>query len=370
MSVTSCICHDQRVLKIAEALSDINGCVTLAGRHRSNCPDGPVPFDIIRFRMIFERGFLFYAFFNIRLFFYLLFHRYDLLVANDLDTLLPNFLVSKLKKIPVVYDSHEYFTDVPEITDRPMVKWIWKTIEKSVFPHLRYVMTVSDSIARLYETEYGIRPLTVRNCSRPSVTISPYTREELGVPVTDLLLILQGTGINIDRGAEELLEAVFSADDVSLLIVGSGDVVDFLKKKTGELKMENRVKFIPPVNWNELIRYTKSADAGVSLDKNSNQNYLYSLPNKLFDYISSGIPVIVSDLPEVSRIVKETCCGLIIDSVTPEKIKDAITILRDNSTMMADLRSNAVKASESLNWNSERIKLMDFYKRIFKESHL
>ena len=107
--------------------------------------------------MIFKRGFLFYKFFNIRLFFFLLFHKYDLLVSNDLDTLLPNFLVSKLKGLPLVYDSHEYFTGVPEIQNRPFVKWVWKSIEKLYFPGLKNVMTVSESIASQYEKEYGVK---------------------------------------------------------------------------------------------------------------------------------------------------------------------------------------------------------------------
>ena len=108
-------------------------------------------------------------------------HRFDILVANDLDTLLPNYLVSKLKHLPLVYDSHEYFTGVPELTGRPFVKWVWKTIERSIFPHLKYVMTVSDSIADKYEREYNARPLTVRNCSPDCRHIIKYSRDEIGV---------------------------------------------------------------------------------------------------------------------------------------------------------------------------------------------
>src|SRR4030066_113212 len=156
-SVINCICFDQRVQKIAETVSKLDCEITIIGRRLGDCCDSDsVPFRTKRFRMLFKRGFFFYKFFNVRLFFYLLNHKYDLLVANDLDTLPANYLVSKLKHLPLVYDSHEYFTGVPELNNKPFRKWFWKTIERSIFPHLKYVMTVSDSISEQYEIEYKI----------------------------------------------------------------------------------------------------------------------------------------------------------------------------------------------------------------------
>jgi glycosyltransferase involved in cell wall biosynthesis len=277
---------------------------------------------------------------------------------------LPNFLVSKIKGVPLVYDSHEYFTGVPEIQKRHIVKWVWTSIEKMIFPRLKNVMTVSDSIAEKYESEYGIRPLTVRNVSKDAKDISGYTRDELGISTDHLLLIFQGGGINIDRGGEELIEAICRIEDVSLLIVGSGDVLQILKNRVMELNLSGKVRFIPKVPWNELIKYTKSADAGLSLDKDTNPNYRYSLPNKLFDYILAGIPVIVSDLPEVRKIIEGNNCGIIISSVTPDAISIAIKKLRDDRNFLNRLKQNAVSASKSLNWENESKKVIDFYKGI------
>ena len=314
--------------------------------------------------MIFKKGFLFYKFFNIRLFFFLLFYKSDLLVANDLDTLLSNYLVSKLKRIPMVYDSHEYFTGVPEIQDRPFVKWVWKTIEKKIFPHLKYIMTVSNSIALQYENEYGIRPTVIRNCSRASSSIPGYTREELGINKESLLLIFQGAGINVDRGGEELIEALGNTEGVFLLIVGSGDVLPVLKEKVNQLNISDRVRFIPKLQWKELIRYTKSADAGLSLDKNTNLNYRFSLPNKLFDYISAGIPVIAGNLPEVRNIIEENDCGVIVPVITSEEISNTLKRLRDDKDYLNKLRTNSVIASKKLNWENESKKVTDFYKDV------
>jgi glycosyltransferase involved in cell wall biosynthesis len=361
-SVTNSICHDQRVLKMAEVVSGLCCDIEIIGRKRGDsCDSDPVPFRTHRFNMFFKRGFLFYKFYNIRLFFYLLFHNFDLLVSNDLDTLLPNFLVSKIKHLPLVYDSHEYFTGVPEIQNRHFVKWVWTLIEKSVFPHLKYVITVSEPIATLYNKMYGVRPLVVRNFSKKSDHIKPYSRMELGVPAEDFLIIIQGTGINIDKGAEELIVAVNISDGVTLLVVGSGDVVPKIRKQVIELNIGHKVRFIPAVDWETLMKYTKSADAGMCIEKDTNLNYRFSLPNKLFDYISAGIPVIASKLPETEKIITENSCGITIEAVTPESISDAILQLVNNPSELANLKMNAIRASEKINWDIESEKVKEFY---------
>jgi len=352
---------------MAEAVSSLNCEITIVGRKRGDCCDNnAVPFKTKRFRMLFKRGYFFYKFFNIRLFIFLLFHKYDLLVSNDLDTLLPNFLVAKLKDIPLVYDSHEYFTGVPEIQNRPVVKWVWLTIEQMIFPHLKFVITVNESIANLYASQYNVRPSVIRNCSPKTEGIIPFDRNDLGVGNDHLLIIIQGAGINIDRGGEELIEAVSMTENVSLLVVGGGDVLETLKRKVMEKDLEGRVKFFGKVQWKELMRYTKSADAGITIDKDTNPNYRYSLPNKLFDYFTSGIPVIASNLPEVRKIVTGYKCGVIIPGVTPEEISLAIQQLRDNPDLLSELKRNAVIASESENWEKESLKVIGFYENVLK----
>jgi glycosyltransferase involved in cell wall biosynthesis len=367
-SVTNCICHDQRVLKIAGTVQELNCEIIIIGRRSGDCCEAnSVAFKTKRFRMIFRRGFLFYKFFNLRLFFFLLFHKYDLLVANDLDTLLPNFLVAKLKNLPLIYDSHEYFTGLPEIQNRPFVKWVWKTVERLIFPRLKYVITVSEPIASLYEKLYHMRPRVIRNFSKDARHIVPFPRVKTNVAPQDLLLIIQGTGINIDKGAEELIEAMNITEGVSLLVVGSGDVLPILKKMVKELRIGHKVKFLPAVPWEILMKYTKSADVGMCLEKDTNLSYRYSLANKLFDYISAGIPVIAGDLPEVSKIVIENNCGIILPEVSPGGIAKAIRELKEKKELIAQLKKNAVLASESINWEKESLKVVEFYRSVLRK---
>jgi glycosyltransferase involved in cell wall biosynthesis len=350
---------------MASVVTELGCDVTIIGRRKGKCcEEQQVPFRTKRYRMIFRRGFLFYKFFNIRLLFSLFFNKYDLLVANDLDTLLPNYVVSKIRKIPLIYDSHEYFTGVPEIQNRPFVKWVWKTIERYVFPRLRNVMTVSDPIAEKYSEEYGIRPVTVSNCAESSKEIRSFTHKELGIGHSHLLAVIQGTGINTGRGGEELIEAIQMTDGVTLFIIGSGDLLPLLKSKVNDLNIKDRVRFIPTLPWNEMMRFTKSADVGLSLDKDSNLNYRFSLPNKIFDYISAGIPVIAGDLQEVKKIIEGNSCGIIIPEISPEEISKALIRIRDNQKFLNNLKQNSVKASEELSWGKENIKVIAFYKML------
>jgi len=364
-SVTNCICFDQRVMKMADTVREMGCDVTITGRRLGDCcRKDLVPFKTKRFTMLFKKGFLFYASFNLRLFFYLLFNKYDILVANDLDTLLPNFLVSQLKKKPLVFDSHEYFTGVPELVNRPFIRKIWKSIERWILPRLKYVITVSDSIAEKYKSEYDISSVVIRNLARNSGSVAGYSRYELGIKPEDLILILQGSGLNIDRGGEELIDAIRITPGVTLLVAGSGDILDVMKQKVMENNISDKVIFVPKLSWENMMRYTKVADVGISIDKDTNLNYYYSLPNKLFEYISAGIAVIASALPEVKKMVEENRCGIILNTITPEEISRGIMRLRDDRQLLNDLKQNARIASEKFNWENESKKLYSFYEDI------
>ena len=138
-----------------------------------------------------------------------LFQKVDVLVANDLDTLLPNYLNSKLKGAHLVYDSHELFCEVPELQSNPTKKKIWKRLERWISPKLKNVFTVNDSIAKIYSDEYKVDVKVVRNIPLLSnrVSFKKISKQELGIPSDKKIIVLQGAGINVDRGAEEAVEA-------------------------------------------------------------------------------------------------------------------------------------------------------------------
>ncbi len=363
ISVTNDLITDQRVLKMAEVLADTGHEIIIIGRQLpGSLPAGELPYTVKRFRMVFRKGFLFYKFFNIRLFFFLLFHRSCLLVSNDLDTLLPNYLVSRLKKVRLVFDSHEYFTGVPELENRPFVKSVWKSIERNIIPELKYGITVNNSLANIYRKEYGVEFTVVRNTGR-SYNGRAAGRKRLGINEKDLLLVLQGRGINKERGAEELIDALVLCEGVHLLIIGAGDIIDSLKKRVSSANTGNKISFLPVMEWSEMMSYTATADAGISLDKSDYINSRYSLPNKIFDYINAGIAVIASELPEIEAVINKYNCGLLVKSVNPQSIRDVICLLRDEPGLLEKLKNNSLNAAPELNWENEKLKAQELYEK-------
>ncbi len=362
VSVINDLVSDQRVKKICATLDRMGFHITLIGRQLRKSPEMDTrPYRVMRMRLLFEKGFLFYAEYNLRLFWKLLFLNADLLVSNDLDTLLPNYLIAKLKRKPLVYDSHEYFTEVPELVNRPTVQKIWKRIERAIFPKLKDVITVNNSIAGLFEQDYGLRPVVVRNVPYLMKETEKKTRKELGLPEDKHLLILQGAGINIQRGAEEMVEAMLYIDHSVLLIAGQGDVIPLLKKMVSDRSLENKVIFRPRMPYQELMQLTKNADLGLTLDKDTNLNYRYSLPNKIFDYIQAGIPVVASPLPEIAHIINTYQVGCTITDHNPVNMANTINEVLADQQLIDKWKNNCSFASLNLNWEIEEKVIVDLY---------
>jgi glycosyltransferase involved in cell wall biosynthesis len=358
VSVISDLVTDQRVHRTALALRESGYAVTCTGRRLRSSPElQDRPYRVRRFRLWWEKGALFYAAFNLRLFLYLLYHKADLLYANDLDTLLPNYLVSRLKGIPLIYDSHEYFTEVPELQGRPGVKKTWQFIERMIFPRLQHVITVNDSIAELYRERYGKTLTVIRNVPERHPPATPATRSSLGIPEQHAVVIFQGSGINIHRGAEEALEAMHFLEGVTLLFVGGGDVIPELKQRAEKEQLTRKVVFVPRQDPERLRSYTALAQMGLSLDKDNNINYRFSLPNKLFDYIHAGIPVLASDLPEVRKIVEGYGVGIITPSHEPAVLAECIRNLLN--TPAEAFVENLRLAADALSWEKEKKKLTE-----------
>jgi len=365
VSVTNDLVTDQRVLKVCDFLTRLGFRVTLVGVKKNlSLPIKHASVKTVRFPMVFEKGFMFYAEFNLRLFFYLLFKRTSLLVSNDLDTLLPNYLVSKIKFKPLVYDSHEYYLGSTEIAQRPFVRKFWAAIEKSIFPRLKYIITVNHSIADLYEKTYGKRPEVVRNLPHRFTIDKNISRNELGLPVDKKIVVMQGGAINVDRGAEELIHAMkpqYGLDNVELYFIGGGDVWDKIKQLARDLHLERKVHFLPKMPYKKMMRYTCLCDLGVSLDKPVSLNYKYSLPNKLFDYLAAGIPVLVSPMVEIKNIVESYDVGMCIENHEPEHIAQMIKTMLEDEESCKKWRQNALKTSLELCWENEEKVLIKVY---------
>lgn len=164
VSVTNDLVTDQRVNKVCFSLHQAGYRVKLIGRLKKNSPSlQQRAYSTKRLKLFFEKGPLFYLNYNVHLLIYLLFQRPDIFLSNDLDTLPANFLASRILSKPLVYDSHEYFTEVPELVNRKWVRKIWEKLEVWMLPKVDNAYTVSQSIADAYKKKYGIGMKLVRN---------------------------------------------------------------------------------------------------------------------------------------------------------------------------------------------------------------
>jgi glycosyltransferase involved in cell wall biosynthesis len=325
--------------------------VLLVGRKLTNSLPLKRAYKTHRFKLIFNSGFLFYAEYNLRLFFYVLFKKKSILLANDLDTLLANYLASKIQKVKLVYDSHELFTEVPELVHRPKVQKIWLKLEKWILPKLKNTYTVCQSIADYYNNKYGTNFKVVRNVpvlvKKPKLQIP---NPKLKKDQRQKTIIYQGA-LNLGRGLELMIDTMQYLENCQFLVVGDGDIVDQLKEKVTQKKLSKKMLFSGKKTPSELKKITPQADLGISIEEDLGLNYHFALPNKIFDYIHAGVPVLVSNLPEMKQVILDYQVGEIIQDRNPKILAKQIQSILDKEPNF--WVENLKNARLVLHWQNE-----------------
>jgi len=349
VSVTNDLVTDQRVGKTCAVLTEMGFKVLLVGRKLKKSNSIQREYEVKRFRLLFNKGFLFYAEYNLRLFFFVLFSKKNLLFSNDLDTLVPNYLISKIQKKKLIFDSHELFSEIPELENRKRVKNFWLAIEKKIIPKLKNIITVSDSIKEHYQSLYGVNVSVVRNIPENKKVIqTPFDFDTHGKKI----ILYQGS-VNVGRGLELMIDTMHLLEDYILVIIGDGDISTKLIEKVNTLDLKNCVKFLGRINPDELKNLTPNTTVGMSLEEDLGLNYRYALPNKLFDYIHAEVPMVVSNLPEMKAIIKKYAIGEVLIDRTPISLASTI------KTMAAkNYKKELIEAKKQLNWTLEKEKLI------------
>jgi len=364
VSVTNDLVTDQRVKKVCDTLISEGFDVLLIGRKLPQSLPINRDYKTYRMRLIFRKSFFFYAEYNIRLFLKLLFTPKDILLSNDLDTLLPNYLIAKLFNKKLVYDSHELFTEVPELIHRPLVQKVWLRIEAYIFPKLKNIITVNQVIADIYSQKYLVPVHVIRNISQQLPAFVPDHELAQKVKGNRKMLILQGSGINKDRGAEEAVTMMQYLENILLVIVGGGDVFEDLKVIIKDLNMQDKVLIVGKLPYNNLLKYTQIADLGLSLDKGTNLNYEYSLPNKVFDYIQCRIPLLVSNRQVVAKLVRDNDIGFVFEKHDPKEMAEIVKAIFADEKRLKRWENNLKKVSEKYSWENESKKLKKIYSEL------
>lgn len=335
----------------------VNGYrVTLVGRRLpASLPLSSQAYRQKRITCLFNKGKIFYAEFNIRLFLFLLFKKMDAICAIDLDTILPCLYVSRMKRIPRIYDAHELFTGLKEVETRPAIKRFWTSVERKAVPRFVLGYTVSESIAQEFHRRYGVDYAVIRNMARLRTLDASVVREKF--------LLYMGA-VNEARAFEQLVPALKDIP-YPLVVCGDGNFMNQLRALVKENGVEDRVELKGMLTPDELWPVAQRAWIGLGVAENTGINQYLALPNKFFDYIQAGLPQVAMNFPEYQRINREFEVALLIDKAERDTIAAAVNKLMDDDVLYGRLRANCLKAREWLNWQQEERKLLDFYQQVF-----
>lgn len=359
VSVTNDIVADQRVHKVCTTLLQNGYEVKLIGRKLFNSKPVKRSYCTKRMKLWFHRSLFFYAEFNIRLFFYLLFDKTDIFLSNDTDTLPANYLASVIRRKPLVFDAHELFPEAPEIVDRKWVKKVWTAIEDLIFPRLKNAYTVCDSIAAFYNEKYRINMQVVRNIP-VKTTPACFPAQKALIDKQGKKMILYQGAVNVGRGIEWMIDAMPLLADFIFYVIGNGDKWEELKETVEKMRLTDRVIFTGQIPFEDLPAYTSQADIGINFLENKGLSYYYSLPNRIFDFIRARVPVLACDFPEIRKIIHGYNVGTLIDDFSPQSIASAI---KQMSARGKNKFAFAI-ANEELCWENESKVLL----RIIKDA--
>lgn len=346
---------DQRIEKVCRTLHERGYEIELIGNNWKGSEEMTRPYPFSRIHLISKSLKTAYFEFNWKLY-HELRKRADqntILHANDLDALLPNYLIAKKLNIPLVFDSHEIFSEMPAIQGK-MSQKLWRYLEKTIVPNLEFMITASGSYAKWFQKKYGVDPVVIQNAPRK---IDFQTE----IPENNPKILLYQGAINPFRGIDKAILAMHHLDHVIFIIAGDGPRKKEYEELVIQENLQDKVRFMGKLLPDSLRKVTMSADVGMSIEENGGDSYLYSLPNKVLDCIQARLPLIMASLPEMENIKKQFDVGVIIKDHQPENIAEAVNQVLDRGRK--NYLGELEKASKVLCWENEEPKLLEVFEK-------
>jgi glycosyltransferase involved in cell wall biosynthesis len=283
--------------------------------------------------------------------------QFDIVHCHDLDTLPLGFILGRLKRKPVVYDAHESFPDMLDGNIHPLVKRALVFAETFLIRRVDLLITVGEKLRRHFEANGARHSVVIGNWKRLEEYALPEEenierRRTLGIPDNALVLVCI-TQLFKDRKIDELLQAVETEQDVHLIIGGKGALTEVVRAAAGRNPRIHYIDFVPAQS---IAAWTCAADAVYYGFDPQNPNARFSAPNKLFEALTAGKPIISGNFGEIADVIGTASCGIILRDYTCEDIRDAIRTLRVASVRQSMAQNARRFAREVVNWkNGERI---------------
>lgn len=274
--------------------------------------------------------------------------------AIDLDTILPGLFVSYIKKVPRVYDAHEYFTEMKEVRTRPLVRLVWKTVERMTVPRFRHGYTVSDGLAKQFSITYKRNYSTIRNV--------PVLKPMSANPAAEPFLIFTGA-VNEARGFEYLIPAMQQIP-YPLVVCGDGNFMPQLKALIHKHDVAGKVVLKGMMKPADMWQLTQQATLGLGLAEKEGINQFYALPNKFTEYVHAGVPQIAMNFPEYQKLNAQYEVAVLLDVLSVDIVQQTINDLMKNRERLLQMRENCLQARELWCWQKEERILVDFYQKL------
>lgn len=359
-TVTTDLTTDRRMQRICETIALEGNQVLLIGRERVNSKNiNAKVYDQKRLKCWFDSGVLFYIEFNVRLILLLNKITFNKLTSVDLDTILSGRILNIHKSFDWYFDAHEYFTEVPELLNRPIKKWMWSTVGKHCIPRTLKRYTVGPILAQTLSDKYGCSFDVIRNLPIPHIDASRAIKRQNPPPfiITYLGVLNEGRGIN------EMISSMDELDDCELWLIGEGDLSYTLREQVRLSKSQMKVKFYGTLSDQEFEPLLRSSHLGINLLRAESKSYYFSMANKFFDYIHHDLPVLTMSFPEYQRIIDTYQLGFTIDSLEKESIVKCIKYIKQDKTgLLETKRQNCKAAKVTFNWMTESKRLVDIYR--------
>src|SRR5262249_38367095 len=293
----------------------------------------------------------------------------DLYHAQDITALPACYLAALLRRKLLIYDAHELTLADGNVDRIPILRPLTTILLKRMVRRCDAVITVSGSIAHELQQRYGgPTPVLVRNMQpyRAPVATTDRLRRELHLSPDERVALYQGT-LGPDRSLDVLVRAAqYLAPGHKIVLLGDGPIRQELEALIAQQGVADRVRLLPAVPNAELLDWTVSADVGLIVyNADYSLNVRYCLPNKLFEYMMAGVPVVSTPLVEVGAIIERYAVGAVLPSLDPMQVGNGISAVLADAPALQRLRDRALAASATaLCWEIESQQLIDLYQQL------